>query len=56
MGSPGEPTREQYRQLEQAGQLALLEAPSAAGVRDGRFTRPFSLPRRAVSLLVVEWR
>jgi xylan 1,4-beta-xylosidase len=56
MGSPAAPTREQYRQLEQAGQLAQLGTTSAASTRNGQFTLAFSLPRQAISLLVIEWQ
>jgi xylan 1,4-beta-xylosidase len=56
LGSPAAPTREQYRQLEQAGQLAALAPPSPAGAKDGQFTLAFTLPRQAISLLVLEWK
>jgi xylan 1,4-beta-xylosidase len=56
MGSPAAPTREQYRQLEQAGQLQQLTATSPANAREGKFTLAFSLPRQAISLLVFEWK
>ncbi len=56
MGSPAAPTREQYRQLEQAGQLGQMGTTSTAGTRDGQLTLAFSLPRQAISLLVLEWR
>jgi xylan 1,4-beta-xylosidase len=56
MGSPPAPTREQYRQLEQAGGLGQLGAPSTAGMRNGQVALAFTLPRQAVSLLVLEWR
>jgi xylan 1,4-beta-xylosidase len=56
MGSPVAPTREQYRRLEQAGQLEALAPPTAAGAKDGQFTLAFPLPRQAISLLVLEWK
>jgi len=56
MGSPAAPTREQYRQLEQDGQLAVLAPPSTAGVKDGQFTLAFTLPRQGISLLILEWK
>jgi xylan 1,4-beta-xylosidase len=56
MGSPAKPTAAQYKQLEQASELAALkDAPSTVDVTDGRATLKFALPRQAVSLLVVEW-
>lgn len=55
MGSPAAPTPEQYRQLEQAAALALLPAPAAVRVRDAQARLQLTLPRQAVSLLVLEW-
>jgi xylan 1,4-beta-xylosidase len=56
MGSPAKPTAAQYKQLEQASELAALkDAPSSVDVTDGKATLKFALPRQAVSLLVVEW-
>jgi xylan 1,4-beta-xylosidase len=56
MGSPAKPTAAQYKQLEQASELAALkDAPSTVDVTDGRATLKFALPRQGVSLLVVEW-
>jgi xylan 1,4-beta-xylosidase len=56
MGSPPAPDRPQYNRLVAASQLATLEtAPASVEVRGGAATLKFSLPRQAVSLLVVEW-
>jgi xylan 1,4-beta-xylosidase len=55
MGSPKQPTAEQYMQLEKAGHLALLEEPEALRVEDAKATLRFKLPRQAVSLVVLEW-
>jgi xylan 1,4-beta-xylosidase len=55
-GSPAAPTREQYREFEQAGQLAQLGATSPADTHEGKFTQAFTLPRQAISLLVLEWK
>jgi xylan 1,4-beta-xylosidase len=56
LGSPLAPDRAQYNQLLAASQLATLEtAPARVAVRDGAATLQFSLPRQAVSLLVLEW-
>jgi xylan 1,4-beta-xylosidase len=55
-GSPVAPTREQYAALEASSQLASLpEAPTSAQVAHGSATFSFSLPRQAVSLLVLTW-
>lgn len=56
MGSPAAPTREQYRQLEQAGRLALLETPAAISIHDGHASLTFTLPRHGISLLILEWK
>lgn len=53
MGSPQEPTPEQYAELEQAGQLAELAPAETLAISDGKLKLPFSLPRQGVSLLVV---
>ena len=55
MGSPQEPTPDQYAQLERAGQLARIEAPTLARDREGTGTLSFKLPRQAVSLLELQW-
>ena len=56
LGSPVAPTKPQYDQLAAAAQLALLtDTPATAEVRDGTTTLSFSLPRQAVSLLVLTW-
>ena len=52
LGSPANPTPDQYAQLEKAGQLALLETGSAR-VEHRSFSRRFMLPRQAVSLWIV---
>ncbi len=56
LGSPTAPSRGQYAQLEAASRLALLSgAAPAATVAGGTATLAFSLPRQAVSLLVLNW-
>ena len=55
MGSPQEPTPEQYAQLKAAGQLELLSSPEWLGVSGGKLTLEAALPRQAVSLLRLEW-
>lgn len=51
MGSPQHPSSEQYRQLEKAGQLQLLEAPRWVNSVSGTADMQFSLPSEALSLL-----
>jgi xylan 1,4-beta-xylosidase len=55
MGSPQQPTAEQYARLESAGQLQLLRSPEWVTVRDGQIALPFPLPRHAVSLVRLSW-
>jgi xylan 1,4-beta-xylosidase len=71
MGSPAQPTPEQYAQLEKGGQLEQMTAPATADstkssatpeispmlqpIVDGKISREITLPRQGVSLLVVEW-
>ena len=55
MGSPPQPTPEQYAQLEQAGQLAAVGAAETVRVEKGEATVRLRLPRQAVSLLQLTW-
>jgi len=56
MGSPIAPNERQYRQLEEASNLAkLAEAPATVRIEQGATTLKFALPRQGVSLVVVEW-
>jgi xylan 1,4-beta-xylosidase len=51
MGSPQQPTPDQYAELVRSGQLALLDSPGWVRAEGGRLTLRVSLPRQAVSLL-----
>jgi xylan 1,4-beta-xylosidase len=55
MGSPQPPSDQQLRELEQAGQLAML-GQEKLRVENGAAKLQFDLPRQAVTLLVVEWK
>jgi xylan 1,4-beta-xylosidase len=55
MGSPQNPTPEQYARLEAAGQLQLLTSPEWIGAKDGQVELSFALPRQAVSLIQARW-
>ncbi len=55
MGSPQQPTPEQYTALRSAGQLQLLESPTWMEVQAGRITMTTSLPRQGTSLLHLRW-
>jgi xylan 1,4-beta-xylosidase len=53
MGSPPQPTAQQYAELEKAGQLTRLQSDETVRFSDGRATLRFKLPRQSVSLLVL---
>jgi xylan 1,4-beta-xylosidase len=55
VGSPQQPTPEQYAQLERAGQLTEIDAPKLERVPDGTTSVRLTLPRRAVSLVEIAW-
>jgi xylan 1,4-beta-xylosidase len=55
IGSPQNPTAEQYAQLESAGQLQTLTSPEWMAPRAGKVTASFNLPRQGVSLVQVSW-
>jgi xylan 1,4-beta-xylosidase len=55
MGSPQQPSPEQYLRLEQAGQLATAPAPQDLGASNGKIRMSLRLPRQAVSLLEWTW-
>jgi xylan 1,4-beta-xylosidase len=54
LGSPAQPTRGQYEELERWSQLSLLGSPEWVRPRNGELTLRFSLPRQAVSLIVLD--
>jgi len=56
LGSPDAPNERQYRQLQEASNLAKLTgAPDGASVVNGATVLHFTLPRQAVSLVMAEW-
>ncbi len=55
MGAPQNPNAEEYRELERAGQLQLLNSPAWAGVSAGAAELHFSLPYEALSLIEFGW-
>lgn len=55
MGSPQQPTPEQYAKVKEAGQLELLDSPRWLDVGDGKVTITTELPRQATSLMRLEW-
>ena len=54
LGSPAAPTPAQYAALVAAGGLQPLAPPAAVPVHDSQVALAFTLPRQAVSLLVME--
>jgi xylan 1,4-beta-xylosidase len=55
MGAPQQLSREQYRTLERAGQLELLESPRWVDASTGSAVVEFALPRQGVSLVQLSW-
>ncbi len=56
MGSPTAPNDGQYAQLVKAGQLGVdTSAPSSVALHEGAANLKITLPRQAVTLLVLEW-
>ena len=55
MGSPQSPTALEYDQLLMAGKLMAPREPAEIGIQDSQAKLSFSLPRQAVSLLVLVW-
>src|SRR5262249_15556931 len=50
MGSPQNPTPEQYAELQRASDLSLLDSPAWVKPEGGKVALRFTLPRQAVSL------
>ena len=55
MGSPQNPSPEQYAALARSGQLELLDSPRWMETDHGRSTLEFELPRQGVSLVQLTW-
>lgn len=55
MGSPQQPTAEQYGALEQAGQLQLRSSPEWKTVKNSATKLAIELPGQAVSLMQLTW-
>ena len=56
LGSPQNPTPEQYSALEKAGKLTKVGPPEEIEDLDQTITLRFRLPRQAVSLIALEWK
>jgi xylan 1,4-beta-xylosidase len=55
MGSPQQPTTEQYGQLKSEAGLQLLISPVWLDVVDGKLDLSTELPRQSISLLKISW-
>jgi xylan 1,4-beta-xylosidase len=55
MGSPIAPDRGQYATMQAAARLAHMDPPVTRGVVGGEVRLRFTLPRQAVSLVLLEW-
>jgi xylan 1,4-beta-xylosidase len=55
MGSPQQPTADQYAALEKAGQLTSMGGSKEITSQDGSVELSISLPRQAVSLFILNW-
>ena len=55
IGSPPQPSPEQYAQLEAAGRLQSVESPRWTNSAEGRLRLNFDLPLHGVSLILVTW-
>ena len=56
MGSPQNPTPEQYRQLEKSGQLELLSAPEEIKLVNNEIQLMLQMPRQSVSLIKISYK
>jgi xylan 1,4-beta-xylosidase len=55
LGSPQNPTPEQYAVLQAAGQLQELDSPRWIEIREGSAELSLNLPRQGTSLLQLGW-
>ncbi len=55
MGSPQSPSPVQYEQLQNAGQLQLLNSPAWISLNQGAAHLQFALPRQGMSLIRIAW-
>jgi xylan 1,4-beta-xylosidase len=55
MGSPQQPTTEQYAQLQAIAGLQLLTSPTWVDVVDGKLDLATELPRQSISLIKITW-
>lgn len=56
MGSPQNPSPEQFAELEKAGQLQMTGSPETKKTKSGTFTLSTDMPRQGVVLYKIEWK
>ena len=55
MNSPSNPSLDQQKRLEDAGQLQEVASPRWVAVKDGHVNLNFVLPRQGLSLIRITW-
>jgi xylan 1,4-beta-xylosidase len=55
MGSPQQPSTEQYTQLQAVDGLQLINSPTWVDIVDGKFELQTELPRQSISLIKITW-
>ena len=55
LGSPQNPSPEQYAQLDAAGQLELFKSPEWASNQNGKIELDLRLPSQSLSLVELSW-
>jgi xylan 1,4-beta-xylosidase len=55
MGSPQDPSPDQYSELEKVGQLQMSDSPGNMKIRNGILSFDTMLQRQGVSLFVIKW-
>jgi xylan 1,4-beta-xylosidase len=55
MGSPQQPTAEQYAALEEAGELQQVDSPHWISLKQGATKLDLQLPRESLALIRVSW-
>jgi xylan 1,4-beta-xylosidase len=55
MGKPQNVSNEQYKELEQSGQLEMMKSPEWVEISNGKAILKFDLPRQGVSLIRLTW-
>ena len=56
MGSPRNPSPEQFAELEKSGQLQMTGSPEPKKTKSGTLKLPTDIPRQGVALFKIEWK